>query len=749
MSTRPALLRAIIAVLAVTLTGTGFVAAAPAGAQEPEPNGPRSTYIVRFADGVDPAAMSRRGSAEIGAVDEVLTHVFPGVITDLTADQAAALDTDPRVIDVERDSTASTSDLQVNPPWGVDRTDQRDLPLNGLHSYPGTAGNGVNIYVIDTGIRADHREFTGRIRPGIDRVGDGRGTADCNGHGTHVAGTAAGTTYGIAKRASIIPIRVLDCDGRGYISDIISGIDWVVGRNLAGQRGIANLSLGADEVSSALDAATRRLLTDGMAVSIAAGNSSTNACNVSPARISQAVTVGATTSTDRRADFSNHGSCLDLFAPGAGVLSASIGSSTSTAVLDGTSMAAPHVAGAMAVRWGAESGLSGAQVQSRVISAATTGRVTDARSGSPNRLLYSAGPAITAPSNDHFANAASFTTGVAGSTTGTNVAATRQGGEPAHAGSGASRSVWWRFTAAASGSITIDTFGSSFDTRLAVYTGTSVGGLTHVASNDDTGGLQSRVTFSAVSGRTYRVAVDGWSGAQGSIRLSWTRLGPVPWAPFPSAQALVTRQFRDFVGRNPSSSESSTWVSRLTSGSHTGQDLIVALRQSGDNTSVANPTVRLYRAVLRRTPDVGGMSYWLSARRTGGWSLVGMADYFVRSPEFRARYGSLTNRQFVTLIYRDILDRPGDAAGIAYWTDQLNRGLRRRGQVLLGFTESPEYRSASAHEVDATMAYMSMLRRRPTAAEIDAWVRARRSGTAHATLIRNILSSSAYRNIVT
>jgi PKD repeat protein len=289
------------------------------------------------------------------------------------------------VVLVEHDSPMSISTTQANPPLGLDRIDQVALPLSGTYGFTAT-GAGVNAYIIDTGIRTSHSEFGGRATGDFTSIDDGNGTNDCNGHGTHVAGTVGGATFGVAKQVSLHAVRVLDCNGIGSASSVIAGVDFVTANHVS--PAVANMSLGGG-VSAAVDDAVRNSIAAGVAYSLAAGNESDDACLTSPARVAEALTVGATDpSDDARAFFSNVGTCLDLFAPGIGILSAFNGSDTQTATLSGTSMATPHVTGAAALYLQVNPNATPNEVASAITGNATSDVVGDAGGGSPNRLLF-------------------------------------------------------------------------------------------------------------------------------------------------------------------------------------------------------------------------------------------------------------------------------------------------------------------------------------------------------------------------
>ncbi len=335
-----------------------------------------------FATALGHALEVSRGT---GAVAEhVYAFAIRGFAARMTDAAAVQLSQDPRVRFVEEDSTMEALITQTNPPWGLDRTGQRDLPLNGVYSYT-TTGSGVNAYVIDTGIRQTHTQFGGRAVSGFTAINDGQGTTDCNGHGTHVAGTVGGSTYGIAKSVRLFAVRVLSCSGSGSTSGVIAGVDWVTGNHI--KPAVANMSLGGG-ASSALDTAVRNSISAGVTYSIAAGNSNANAASFSPARVSEAITVGSSTRTDARSSFSNFGSVIDIFAPGSSILSAYYTSNTATATLSGTSMAAPHVAGVAARYLQNNTTASPATVRNAIVNAATLNRLSGIPSGTANRLLF-------------------------------------------------------------------------------------------------------------------------------------------------------------------------------------------------------------------------------------------------------------------------------------------------------------------------------------------------------------------------
>ncbi|GGM83285.1 hypothetical protein GCM10011609_19010 [Lentzea pudingi] len=354
-----------------------------AGAQAVE-----GSYIVVLKDGARTPA-SALASRYQGNVRHTYSAALNGFsVTGMSERQARRLAADPDVQFVERNTFATIQATQTNPVWGLDRIDQANLPLSKSYTYPNTASN-VTAYVLDTGIRKTHSEFEGRASDGYDFIDNDSVAQDCQGHGSHVAGTVGGKTYGVAKKAKLVGVRVLDCNGSGPWDGIIRGIDWVTANGK--KPAVVNMSLGGSGTNSSLENAVRRSISAGFTYVLAGGNSGQDACNFTPARTPEAITVGASDRTDKRSIYSagssNYGRCLDIWAPGSDIVSASHSSDTGTRSMGGTSMASPHVAGAAALYLSANPSATPAQVRNALVGAATPNKLTDIRTGSPNLLL--------------------------------------------------------------------------------------------------------------------------------------------------------------------------------------------------------------------------------------------------------------------------------------------------------------------------------------------------------------------------
>ncbi|MEV7116632.1 S8 family peptidase [Streptomyces anulatus] len=346
------------------------------------------SYIVTLKETAGFRASAAQGKKLIagygGRIERTYTSALNGYSAQLSSTGAKRLAADPAVASVEQNQKVHSTATQTDAPWGLDRIDQPNLPLNGTFTYPDSAGVNTTVYVLDTGVRITHQDIVGRASNGYDFVDNDNVAQDGNGHGTHVATTAAGTVYGVAKKAKIVAVRVLNNSGSGTTAGVIAGVDWITANHVASS--VANVSLGGGP-STTLDTAVRRSIASGVTYSIAAGNSNAPASGFSPARVETALTVGATTRTDARATYSNHGPLVDLFAPGSDITAGWATSDTATYTGNGTSFAAPHVAGAAAVYLTNHPGSSPAAVGTALVNGATSNVLTGVGTGSPNKLL--------------------------------------------------------------------------------------------------------------------------------------------------------------------------------------------------------------------------------------------------------------------------------------------------------------------------------------------------------------------------
>jgi serine protease len=347
-------------------------------------------YLIVLRDSVaDVAGAMARITRDAGATNgKAFGAALKGFSATMSEEAANALSRNPAVALVEADRIVTAYGTQASAPWALDRIDQRLRPLSGSYSWT-TSGSGVNIYILDTGIRTTHMQFSGRARSVYGAFGDGWDAADCSGHGTYVAALAGGNDFGSAKGATLNSVRVLDCSANGTTSGVIAGLSWLAANRVL--PAVANMSFGLP-YSAALNQAVDAVISAGVTVTVAAGNDGTDACVVSPAGVGGAITVGGSTSIDAQASWSNRGSCVDLFAPGTNVISASADGDSYVTSTSGSSASAALAAGAAAMYLEGNRSASPAAVANALISAATTGVMVDLTSGSPNRLLYT-GPA--------------------------------------------------------------------------------------------------------------------------------------------------------------------------------------------------------------------------------------------------------------------------------------------------------------------------------------------------------------------
>jgi len=406
---RAAGMTSVISVVVASLVGF----TTPAPTEQPE------SYIVELAEGASVEEVIADAPVDVEPT-ETYEALGEGFAAELTSDEVAELEALPEVVAVYEDLPMSVGATQSSAPWNLSRLDQSTAPADTFYTYPDSAGSGARVYVVDTGVSPNAGQLGGRLLPGISEISGDTSTADCNGHGTHVAGTVASSTWGVAKQASIVPVRVFGCSGDTFTSTVISGLDWIVANHPGGTPGIINMSLGstspiARTTPDALTNKVNQLADLGFIVVVAAGNNGADACDYSPSRATKAITVAATTETDARAGFSNYGSCVDLFAPGSNIRSLRWDNPAGSMVMQGTSMAAPHVAGVAALGWATQPTASAAVISSSLIDQALIGVVTSPGTGSPNKLTattaliggpiaYPTSPGARAILNVYFAN---------------------------------------------------------------------------------------------------------------------------------------------------------------------------------------------------------------------------------------------------------------------------------------------------------------------------------------------------------
>ncbi|MFD3806810.1 S8 family serine peptidase [Streptomyces sp. NPDC058611] len=377
---------------AATAAGVTLLLSPLAGAATPAegtvyglgaPGALSGSYIVILDKSADKKALAKKYGGEVQR--EYASAINGFSASGLSETDAKRLAADPTVDKVVQNKKFTINATQENPPsWGLDRIDQEGTAADQKYTYPDAGGEGVTAYVIDTGVRISHKDFGGRAEHGFDAIDNDEIADDGNGHGTHVAGTIAGTSHGVAKKAKIVAVRVLDDNGSGSTEQVVAGIDWVTQHHSGPS--VANMSLGggADE---ALDEAVRRAIAAGVTFGVAAGNESSDAGQGSPSRVPEAVTVASSAADDSQSPFSNFGSIVDLYAPGSDITSAWNDSDTGTKTISGTSMATPHVVGAAAVYLAGHKGASPAEVTEALTSGATAGKITNPSSGTPNKLL--------------------------------------------------------------------------------------------------------------------------------------------------------------------------------------------------------------------------------------------------------------------------------------------------------------------------------------------------------------------------
>lgn len=668
---------ALVALVAVPVAAPSALAAPTSVA----PSQAQQHYVVQFERGVDASREARSIQSAGGEVDRVLKHVFPGAVARLSSAAAEAVRRNPRVKALEPAVPVSLETTRSPAVWGLDRLDQRALPLSGTFTS-GATGTGVDVFVLDTGVRADHVELTGSVTAGYSVFEDLLATSDCHGHGTHVAGTVASTTYGVAPDATVVPVRVLDCDGFGSSLGIVTAIDWVIASRSPDRPAVINMSLGGG-ASSMMDDAVQAAHDAAITVVAAAGNSQTDACTTSPARATAAVTVAATDSTDARASYSNYGTCVDLFGPGSGITSTLPGSSTATGVMSGTSMAAPHVAGAAALLLQSDPSLDPAAVVAALTTTATTGVVRDRGTGSPDLLLHVADEPPAAP---------------------TDVRAT--------AGDRSADVSW----SAAAGSAAVTGY------TVTAAPGGAATSVTGTARTAHVTGLESGTAYTF----TVRATSAGGTSAPSAASDAVTPFNPVA--------RYVTAVYRDLFQREPDPDGLTHWTSALTSGTPYGE---VANAITYSHESRTKLITAAYGSFLGRAPDPGGLAHWLQ-RMDEGMHVQQLQASFLTSPEYYDRSGGRDDA-WVSALYQDVLARLPAPSEVAGWEQVLDLGASRH-HVALGFLYSSEHLATVLEGY-----YQQLLGRSLDESGRSHWIAALQAGRRVEEIVAGIVSSEEYR----
>jgi len=670
----------------VVASPSGAALAADGGTAPSPSSGPTSTYVVEVRPGQATAAAAAIDA--LGATpDKQFSHAVDGFSVDLTSTQAAQLATAPEVSAVTVDQTFHATSTESPAPWGLDRLDQVNLPLDNRYTYPDSAGAGVPVYVVDTGV-SPNPTFGSRLASGFTAYTDAYGTTDCNGHGTHVAGTVASTLYGVAKAATVVPVRVLDCNGSGSTSTVIAGLDWIAAHHSAGSPGVVNMSMSGP-LSTALNTAVAGLVTDGLTVVVAAGNNNADSCSASPSSAPAALTVGATDQADRRASFSDWGPCVDLFAPGVSIVSLSATNPGSNVTMSGTSMAAPHVAGIAALYLG-------------VYPAATPDQVDAAVTGAAEHVVTGADATTTTDL------ASSNVLPVLGPAGGLRITAATT----------TSLTVAWDAPAAVAG-VTAQSYQVAYRQAGASW----IDAAPTAATTATLSGLRPSTTYEVV---VTAITAFGTGAPSGSV----TGTTSTP----PSATSLyVTSVYSHLFHRAPDPGGLATWTSALDSGT---PRIAVAYAI----TSSAEYRTRLiaasYRTYLNRDPDPVGLQSWLGEMGRG-MTVQAMEDGFVASAEFYANAGG-TPDSWVRSLYSTVLNRTAGPSEVAFWVGRLNSGASR-STVAYGFLLSTEHLTSV---VDGY--YQDLLGRGIDPSGQATWVAAIQNGTRVEGIIGQIIASAEY-----